>query len=165
MRLLTRERFLSKKRSFPPTQHPAQSVVKGDSALQFCASHEGGRVQGGYVRKGRRRIEAFIWNEPSKVLSTVVCIFSCRQIFPAVLWEKAGSCVEPSERASLMCNGLADLRLKNASVCVWWRERGISWGCVPVGSCTETFMLKKSDFFRAGWQRIILLASQKKLRI
>lgn len=54
MHLLTRESFLSKKCSFPPTRLHAQSMAKENSALWSSVPSEQGRVQEGYVRKMRQ---------------------------------------------------------------------------------------------------------------
>lgn len=62
MGLLTRECFLSKKCSFPPTRCPAESMVKENSALQFSVHFMSKEEfkEGMSERKLKRRIEAFV---------------------------------------------------------------------------------------------------------
>lgn len=106
-----------------------------------------------WVRKNLSRIcwerheenGRLIWNELSKFLFAVHHIFTCRQTFPAMLWEKAGSYGEQPAWDSLMCKVLADLRwLKKMYLCVCVGGIEYRWG----GLCSNRFLYKNFQIER-----------------
>ena len=113
-------KILSKKFSFPPHDTLHKAWPGRRLSCHFCMSCEQGRIQGGHGRKSKRGK----WSYHLKgTIQGSLCYSLYFHLQTDIPWRTMGEyrgCAEQLGWASLMCNGLAELRWfkKCISVCV-----------------------------------------------